>query len=902
MQGILHRGAHSSGPTMSARLALAAACLLLAPVSAFAEKSYIDKDCAEEEENKVGRGSSQRLRDLAKLNLGLCYSLQGSEYRETKDFKRAAVAYEKAITEGQDDHDDLGKMLIRSGGGERGVRLFTRYVEEYPEMSRLYDHLRVLLEMTGDNEQGVLLFTRYIEARPETARFYSYRAHFRKELGAWDLAVEDIETYGRMKSERTRAFRGFYREKLRYHRSRGEYKEMRSALLRLIVVNPKSRRLWGRLADLLKDYSNDYAPCVKAYSEVIKLSPKGFSRANSESGKIGYYGGRAFCRARSGDRDGQLADLITDYRIAVHGRKSPPVHPVVSLARFSWMDSYLKRIGANKKTYREGVLEAGKWLGAELIGRGDLKAENLVFGIILGLSSSSRELADIYYWRGTVHRFTGYYVEAEKHLKRAIAFQDSLRNQYALGLLYAELHEKKKVERICSRLDAWAEGGQTSKVRWLCGSLHQDMEDYAAAIDIYTKGLAGGNAADKNLLEYRGTSYAKAGRGGEAFKDAERLKKRLIIDEESLASYHLLISHAHEALGEYKKAHAAYREYLLAESGYLDRTPGQMRTAEIYLKAGKKRKALAEMKLLLAKHLRAPRYPRAYRLRAKIYDARGKRAKAAADRDKAAALEEKRDPVLARAGLTASLQRLLKSSDSAWRESAAWFLSNIGTPETDRALIAALKDPSPAVRRRAAASLGTRGDPQAAKLLEEAFASGGPRLKGLAALALTDMEMRGAKNPALEVMRRRGTEVRRAAFDHLRARIDGPPWLEKKDWMTTRDISAKILRLARRMSPAPAVPEAAKASLERGKTKFIAVKGNNLKRSDYGAALKEYLKAVKLAPWWPDAYYGLAAVYEIAKDFPEAIIFYRLYMAAPAKAYASADADRLRRLEYQAGW
>lgn len=86
----------------------------------------------------------------------------------------------------------------------------------------------------------------------------------------------------------------------------------------------------------------------------------------------------------------------------------------------------------------------------------------------------------------------------------------------------------------------------------------------------------------------------------------------------------------------------------------------------------------------------------------------------------------------------------------------------------------------------------------------------------------------------------------------------------------------KIIKLAARTKPAPAIPEEANRAF---------VKGNVFQReakdaSGYALAITAYREALRYAPWWGDAYFNLAIAQESAGKFDEAIISIRNYMAS----------------------
>jgi tetratricopeptide (TPR) repeat protein len=94
----------------------------------------------------------------------------------------------------------------------------------------------------------------------------------------------------------------------------------------------------------------------------------------------------------------------------------------------------------------------------------------------------------------------------------------------------------------------------------------------------------------------------------------------------------------------------------------------------------------------------------------------------------------------------------------------------------------------------------------------------------------------------------------------------------------------KIIKIAKSIKPAPAIPEEANRAF---------VKGNVFQKeakdaSGYDLAIVAYREALRVAPWWGDAYYNLAVALEAAGKFDEAIVSIKLYMASVPGASAEA--------------
>ena len=105
-------------------------------------------------------------------------------------------------------------------------------------------------------------------------------------------------------------------------------------------------------------------------------------------------------------------------------------------------------------------------------------------------------------------------------------------------------------------------------------------------------------------------------------------------------------------------------------------------------------------------------------------------------------------------------------------------------------------------------------------------------------------------------------------------------------------LRARIIAAARRR--APAVPEEARRYFIRGNTAMASGLGT------YGAqrAIRNYDKALALAPWWGEAYRNLAKAQEAAKDYSGAIdALHRFLQTGPDKSQARQAQDHIYALE-----
>jgi tetratricopeptide (TPR) repeat protein len=109
-------------------------------------------------------------------------------------------------------------------------------------------------------------------------------------------------------------------------------------------------------------------------------------------------------------------------------------------------------------------------------------------------------------------------------------------------------------------------------------------------------------------------------------------------------------------------------------------------------------------------------------------------------------------------------------------------------------------------------------------------------------------------------------------------------------------LRTKIIRLALRLHPKPAIPNAV---LEHEGAAAYAFK-HAQSPADFTSAAAEYEKALLLAPWNARDYYNLGYCYEKATDQQKAIAEYRLYLlAAPHANDADEVTEKIVALKYQ---
>jgi tetratricopeptide (TPR) repeat protein len=101
-----------------------------------------------------------------------------------------------------------------------------------------------------------------------------------------------------------------------------------------------------------------------------------------------------------------------------------------------------------------------------------------------------------------------------------------------------------------------------------------------------------------------------------------------------------------------------------------------------------------------------------------------------------------------------------------------------------------------------------------------------------------------------------------------------------------------VIKTAAAAKPVPAVPAEARRPFVMAATYQKEAKTP----ADFGLAVDSYREALKLAPWWGDAYYNLSVALESAGKLPEAKRALELYLLSKPKD-AEAVQDRLFAME-----
>ncbi|MGI9077139.1 MAG: hypothetical protein ACR2G6_07405 [Gemmatimonadaceae bacterium] len=103
---------------------------------------------------------------------------------------------------------------------------------------------------------------------------------------------------------------------------------------------------------------------------------------------------------------------------------------------------------------------------------------------------------------------------------------------------------------------------------------------------------------------------------------------------------------------------------------------------------------------------------------------------------------------------------------------------------------------------------------------------------------------------------------------------------------TDTALRGRLIALALEVKPAPAVPEDANRAFVRGNVFQKETKDS----SGYNLAITAYRDALRIAPWWGDAYHNLAVALESAGRFTEAICSMKLYLSSMPAGSAEARA------------
>lgn len=122
----------------------------------------------------------------------------------------------------------------------------------------------------------------------------------------------------------------------------------------------------------------------------------------------------------------------------------------------------------------------------------------------------------------------------------------------------------------------------------------------------------------------------------------------------------------------------------------------------------------------------------------------------------------------------------------------------------------------------------------------------------------------------------------RAALVQLTAQLTGNPVDD-----TTRRL---IIKLASELKPSPAIPEEARKHFVEGTAIVKAAKNP----AQQAIAAQSFIEALKIAPWWGDAYYNLGVAQELAEKYNEAEQAFNFYLLSnPSAAEKREVQDRI---------
>jgi tetratricopeptide (TPR) repeat protein len=111
-----------------------------------------------------------------------------------------------------------------------------------------------------------------------------------------------------------------------------------------------------------------------------------------------------------------------------------------------------------------------------------------------------------------------------------------------------------------------------------------------------------------------------------------------------------------------------------------------------------------------------------------------------------------------------------------------------------------------------------------------------------------------------------------------------------------QQLREKIISLALKVTPPPAVPDEARRYAVRGKSAISEAKS----ASDFEEAAREFSKALRIAPWWAESYFNRAVAQEKAGQLNDAISSLKLYLlAAPNDPDTDKVKDQIYALEYK---
>jgi tetratricopeptide (TPR) repeat protein len=134
-------------------------------------------------------------------------------------------------------------------------------------------------------------------------------------------------------------------------------------------------------------------------------------------------------------------------------------------------------------------------------------------------------------------------------------------------------------------------------------------------------------------------------------------------------------------------------------------------------------------------------------------------------------------------------------------------------------------------------------------------------------------------------------KLREALSHYVTALQSTPEGSDAEQWLRE-----KVIKLALKIQPSPAIPEEARKFSVRGQAAIREAKNP----SDFQEVAKEFIKALRIAPWWADGYFNLGLAQEKAGQLNEAIQSLKLYLlASPNASDGRKVQDQIYAIEYQ---
>lgn len=116
------------------------------------------------------------------------------------------------------------------------------------------------------------------------------------------------------------------------------------------------------------------------------------------------------------------------------------------------------------------------------------------------------------------------------------------------------------------------------------------------------------------------------------------------------------------------------------------------------------------------------------------------------------------------------------------------------------------------------------------------------------------------------------------ALDNYVAALQAMPHTAPAD--ADRRVRERIIRVALRLDPPPAIPDEAQQRITSGQTASKSARNPG----ELGTAVSEFQRALRIAPWLATGYFNLGDLQEKLRDYSEAIGSFELYLLAAPTA------------------